>query len=172
MIAPNLTHWKKFRKLCCPRWKKHSKNFSVYVILNVLQYLSQILNCDLSENVSMLWSAKQVTFDQTRKPLRFHQRAWNYEVNVCQFCHDSGYQSALYLTFFPLQSFTDNKHHNCLVILQHQAEEFGVEPQELANMSQAELTLRTSSDQSLLSTRHKRKGASRGKVVDSMNFIS
>lgn len=100
MIAPNLTHWKKFRKLCCPRWKKHSKNFSVYVILNVLQYLSQILNCDLSENVSMLWSAKQVTFDQTRKPLRFHQRAWNYEVNVCQFCHDSGYQSALYLTFF------------------------------------------------------------------------
>ncbi|PVD26500.1 hypothetical protein C0Q70_14177 [Pomacea canaliculata] len=48
--------------------------------------------------------------------------------------------------------------------LSHQAEEFGVEPQELANMSQAELTLRTSSDQSLLSTRHKRKGASRGKV--------
>ncbi|XP_025105262.1 regulator of G-protein signaling 22-like isoform X2 [Pomacea canaliculata] len=47
--------------------------------------------------------------------------------------------------------------------LSHQAEEFGVEPQELANMSQAELTLRTSSDQSLLSTRHKRKGASRGK---------
>lgn len=81
--------------------------------------------------------------------------------------------SLLYISlFFPLQSFTDNKHHNCLVILQHQAEEFGVEPQELANMSQAELTLRTSSDQSLLSTRHKRKGASRGKVVDSMNFIS
>ncbi|XP_025105265.1 regulator of G-protein signaling 22-like isoform X4 [Pomacea canaliculata] len=49
--------------------------------------------------------------------------------------------------------------------LSHQAEEFGVEPQELANMSQAELTLRTSSDQSLLSTRHKRKGASRGKVT-------
>ncbi|KAK7488392.1 hypothetical protein BaRGS_00020366 [Batillaria attramentaria] len=50
--------------------------------------------------------------------------------------------------------------------LAHQSEEFGVDPQDLVNMSQAELAMRMGSDTSLYSNWQKRKGQSRGKNAD------
>ena len=53
------------------------------------------------------------------------------------------------------------------VSMQHQSQEFGVNPQDLASMSQAELAMRMGSDQSMYSGWQKSgfKGQSRGKVL-------
>ena len=65
--------------------------------------------------------------------------------------------------FVPHSSLTTVRVPLCV---QHQSQEFGVNPQDLASMSQAELAMRLGSDQSMYSGWQKSgfKGQSRGKV--------